>query len=244
MTLWSQDIAMKNKMQVVILAGGLATRLGALTLTTPKSMVMVEGKPFLEYQIEMLKSQGIEDIVLCIGHLGEQIQDYFGDGKRFGVNLEYSIEKTPLGTAGAIKNAQELLGDVFVTMYGDSYLFLDFNHMLDYFQSNDKLAMMTVYKNLNQYDRSNTAIEGKLVKKYSKDDKNEAMYYIDYGANVFRREVLEVIPVGRFYAFERLFPRLVEANEMLAYEVKERFYEIGSPNGLAEFSRFVKESSL
>jgi NDP-sugar pyrophosphorylase family protein len=203
---------------------------------------MIQGKPFLEYQIDRLKAQGVRDIVLCIGYLGEQIQDYFGDGKRFGVNLRYSVEKTPLGTAGALKNASGLLGDVFVSMYGDSYLFLDFKHMLKYFVSNDKLAMMTVYKNLNRYDRSNTMIDGKMVKKYSKDDKSGTMNYIDYGANVFRKEVLEMIPENRFYAFEELFPRLIESGQMLAYEVKERFYEIGSPDGLAEFSKFVEEN--
>ncbi|MFC2067344.1 NDP-sugar synthase [Chloroflexota bacterium] len=115
-----------NEMQTVILAGGLATRLGDLTKDNPKSMLKILGKPFMEYQLESLRAGGIEDIVICLGHLREQIESYFGDGREHGVNIRYSYEDNLLGTAGALKKAEPLLGDIFFTMYGDSYLFLDF----------------------------------------------------------------------------------------------------------------------
>lgn len=237
-------MTIEEKIQVVILCGGLATRLGPLAESRPKSMITIEGKPFLEYQLEMLKLKGIKEVVLCKGYLGEQISDYFGDGSKFGLNLRYSVEKSPLGTAGALKNAGELLSEIFTVIYGDSYLFLDFGKMMDYFTSFDKMGMMTVYKNHDRYDKSNTAIEGNLVKKYSKNDKIEAMNYIDYGANVFRREVMDMIPSNRFYPLEELFPRLIAEKQMLAYEVKDRFYEIGSTEGLAEFDRFIKNGGI
>ena len=150
-------------MQVVILAGGLATRLKGLTSGQPKSMVEIQGKPFLEYQLELLRIRGMRNIVLCIGHMGEQIENYFGDGKRYEVNIRYSREDRLLGTGGALKKAEELLDDVFFTMYGDSYLFLDFLGAMHYFRCQNKLALMTVYKNHDRYDRSNTTIEGNLV---------------------------------------------------------------------------------
>ena len=105
-------------MQVAILAGGLATRLRPLTQDQPKSMVRVLGRPFLEYQLEFLRRNGITAVVLCIGYLGEQIEGYFGDGGGFGVDIRYSREDKPLGTAGALKNARGLLADEFFTLYG------------------------------------------------------------------------------------------------------------------------------
>ncbi len=230
---------MRN-MQVAILAGGLAKRLGELTRTLPKSMVQVMGKRFLEYQLELLKRAGIKDVILCIGYLGEQIESYFGNGSNYGVNIKYSVEEKPLGTAGALKKAEILLDDAFFTMYGDSYLFLDFLAVMRYFKSQDKPALMTVYKNYDQYDKSNIAVEGNLVKKYSKQEKIMDMDYIDYGANIFKKEVLKMVPENRFYTLEHLFPRLIEREELLAFEVKERFYEIGSPQGLTDFEQYIK----
>ena len=226
-------------MQIVILAGGLATRLRPLTLDRPKSLVQIVGKPFLEYQLDLLKKNGIRDIVLCIGHLGEQIQDSFGDGSKLGVNIRYSREETLLGTAGALKNAKDLLDDMFFTLYGDSYLFLDFKATLSLFESKNKLALMSVYKNYDRFDRSNTAIEGELVKNFSKGGRTADMAYIEYGANIFKKEVLDMIPQS-LYTLEQLFPRLIERGELLAYEVRERFYEIGSLQGLKDFEEFAK----
>ena len=204
-------------------------------------MVKILGKPFLEYQLELLKKNGIQDIVLCLGHLGEQIEDYFGDGSRFGVNIKYSYEREELlGTAGALKKAETLLDEVFFTLYGDSYLFLDFKAALSYFLSQDKLALMTVYKNFNCYDRSNTVIEGNLVTRFSKKEKTKDMVYIEYGANIFRKEVLDLIPRSP-YTLEQLFPQLIARGELLAYEVDKRFYEIGSPQGLKDFERFAQD---
>jgi MurNAc alpha-1-phosphate uridylyltransferase len=231
------------KMQVVILAGGLATRLGYLTTELPKSMVSILGKPFLEYQLELLRKEGINNIVLCVGHLSEKIENYFGAGQSFGVSITYSHEEKLVGTAGALKKAEAFLDDVFFTLYGDSYVFLDFTAAMSYFRAQDKLALMTVYKNHNQYDKSNTAVESGLVKRYGKLEKTEDMVYIDYGANLFRREVLEMIPKDETYSLDQLFPRLIERQELLSFEVKERFYEIGSPQGLKEFEEYARRSN-
>jgi len=127
-------------MQVAILTGGLATRLGDLTRNQPKSMLKIRGKTFLEYQLELLSRAEIKNIVLCIGHMGEQIERHFGNGRNYGVNIEYSLEDEIFGTAGALKKAEALLNEVFFTMYGDSYLFLDFPAAMRYF--NPKINLL------------------------------------------------------------------------------------------------------
>lgn len=232
-------------MQVAILAGGLATRLGSLTYEVPKSLIDIGGKPFLEYQLGFLKDSGITNIVLCLGHLGSQIEAYFGDGGQFGVNLEYSHEKTELlGTAGALKNAERFLEDRFFVIYGDSYLFIDFATAMSYFDRLDKLGLMVVYKNDDRYERSNVVVEGGLVGRYSKADRTEEMVYVDYGASILRRKALELVPHNHVYSLERLFPRLIREKQLLAYEVNKRFYQIGSPEGLEEFRRCISQEEV
>jgi N-acetyl-alpha-D-muramate 1-phosphate uridylyltransferase len=227
-------------MQIAILAGGLATRLGDLAKSQPKSLIRIRGKPFLEYQLEFLKRGGIEDIVLCIGHLGEHIEQYFGNGKKYGVKIRYSREDKLLGTAGAFKRAEALLNDPFFIMFGDSFVSLSFSRVMSYFRSWNKLALMTVYRNYDRYDRSNTEVKGNLVTKFSKKQKTRDMVYVEYGVDIFRKEVLNMVPTNENYSLDDLFQRLVAQQELLAFEVNERFYEIGSLHGLKEFEQLVK----
>jgi len=228
------------KIQVVILAGGMATRLGELTKNRPKSLVAIQGKPFLAYQLELLKDHEISDIVLCIGHLGGQIRKAFGDGSNYGVHLTYSLEDEPLGTAGALKNAAPYLNDTFLVIYGDSYLLLDFVKIYAYFLTQQKLSLDTVFRNNDAFDASNIVIRDNMVEGYSKSEKTPDMVYIDCGAVIFHKEVLQLIPEDHFYSLEELFLRLIEKEQLLAFEVKERFYEIGSPQGLKDFEAFIQ----
>ncbi|MCX5996175.1 MAG: sugar phosphate nucleotidyltransferase [Chloroflexi bacterium] len=226
-----------SMIQAVIVAGGLATRLGDEARDCPKSMVYICGKPFVEYQLQLLQENGITGIVLCLGHLAVQIEQHLADGAKFGVNITYSHESQPLGTAGALKNAQRLIKGDFLTLYGDSYLDFDYQSAVGFFNRRNKLALMTVYKNHGLYDASNSEIEGELVTGYDKIEKTPKTVYIDYGASIFRREVLDWLPINQPYSLEQLFRRLIVERELLAYEVMERFYEIGSPGGLEEFRR-------
>ena len=227
-------------MQIAILAGGLATRLQLLTERIPKSMIMIEGKPFLQYQLEFLKKGGVTNIVLCVGYLSEQIETYFGDGKRFGVDIKYSKEDEELlGTAGALKNAKKKIEEEFFVMYGDSYLFLNFKEVLGHFQKFNKSALMVVYKNYDKYDKSNVVVENGMVKKYDKKHKTKDMIYIDYGVSILRKKVLDMIPRNEAYSLEELVPALINQNEMLAFETRERFFEIGSYRGLEEFKKYI-----
>jgi len=229
--------------QAVILAGGLATRLRPVTERIPKSLIQIHGKPFLRYQLDRLRDEGITDIVLCVGYLGDQIVAYFGDGHKYGVNINYSYDGDHLlGTGGALKKAEEHLCEEFFLTYGDSYLVIDYKAVMSWFKQFDKQGLMVVYKNYDQYDRSNVSIEGNLVKSYSKTNKTKDMIYIDYGASIFRREVLNLIPEGEIHPLEELFRQLIERQQLLAYEIKERFYQIGSIDGIEEFKQYISRS--
>ncbi len=227
-------------MQIVILCGGLATRLGSLAKDIPKSMIQIKGKPFLEYQIENVKKHSITDIVLCVGHLSEQIKDYFGSGKKLGVNIRYSYDKDkPLGPIGALKNAESLLQDTFFIMYGDSYVFVDFDKVYSYFKKQNTSALMVVYQNFDKFDSSNVIINNEKVTKYG-GEKTKETTYIDYGVSLFRKKILQDVPQDVFYSTSDLFSKLVKQKELLAYEVKKRFYHIGTPESLKEFKKYVE----
>jgi len=228
-------------MQMVIICGGLATRLGNLSKNIPKSMIDIEGKPFLLYQIENLKKNNIKDILLCVGHLSEKIIDYFGDGKKFGVNITYSYDKDKaLGPIGAVKNAEKLLDDEFFIMYGDSYLSVDFQDAYNYFKKNNKPSMMVVYKNNDKFDKSNLIIKDNLVVGYGDKERTKDMKYIDYGTSLLTKNCLKFVPNNEFFSTGKFFSKLIKERNLRAYEVFKRFYHIGNPESLEEFRNFIK----
>ena len=232
-------------MQTVILAGGLATRLSLVTSKVPKSMVHVHGKPFLQYQIELLRRNKIDDIVLCIGHLGDQIEDYFGDGRRFGVRIRYSTDgERLLGTAGAIRNASHLLNDEFFVLYGDSYLLLDYLAIGAHFLQWGKPGLMVVYKNHDRLEPSNVVVREGLVQAYDKNRKTTDMVYIDDGLLALKRTTLDMIPDGEFSSLEDVLTELVRRKELAAYETLQRFYTIGTVEELKDFQTLTASGEI
>jgi NDP-sugar pyrophosphorylase family protein len=225
---------------VAILAGGLATRLRPMTETVPKSLLEVSGEPFAVHQLRLLQSKGIRHIVFCVGHLGELIQSAIGDGGALGLQVDYSFDGPALlGTAGAIRNALPKLGDSFFVMYGDSYLPCDYATIAQKFKTAGVLGMMTVFRNEGKWDTSNVEFEvGKIVA-YSKTDRTPRMRYIDYGLGVFRAEAFRDLPAGKVCDLTELYTDLLRRKQLAAFEVQERFYEIGSPEGLRETAEFL-----
>ncbi len=227
-------------MQVVILAGGFGTRLGSLAAGLPKAMVDINEKPFLEHQLALLSDRGIKDIVLCVGHLAERIEQYFGDGRRFGVRIRYSMEKgSLLGTAGAVKQADPLLDDVFFLTYADSYLRMDYKASFKALSCSRQLGLMVIFRNEDRYERSNVVVEDGLISAYDKVNKLPGMNYINFGVSVLRKEALALVPEGLPYSQEEWYQALIKNRGLGAFETTERFYEIGSPEGLAEFRRLA-----
>lgn len=232
-------------MQVVILAGGFGTRLGALTRHRPKVLVEVAGIPFVVHQLHWLARHGLRNVVLCVGHLAEQIAEVVKDGAALGMHVDYAYESPSAlrGTAGALKDAAPLLDDQFFVLNGDSYLPVDPREPLAYFQQHRLTALMMTYKNTNQFDASNTAVRGGWVTFYSRgeDRKRHGVECIDYGLRLFRKEVLDLIPSGRHVDLDTLYHALIDRRELAAYETREPFYEIGSPEGLARFEQALRE---
>lgn len=223
-------------MQMVIACGGLATRLGAIARDTPKSMVDVNGKPFLEYQLRLAKENGFDEVVLLVGHLKQKIMQYFGTGARFRLRLHYSVDEQ-LGIIGALKNAENLLGKTFFLMYGDSYLpSFKFNEMYRDFRSRDKLALMSVWKNENLIDKSNIGVrDGNVVQVGM-----SSCDYIDYGVIILDRDSLDCVRRNVQYGTEEFWRALALKNQLGAYEVHERFYDIGRPERLEEVRGLLK----
>jgi NDP-sugar pyrophosphorylase family protein len=236
---------MKTLPTVAILAGGLATRLRPMTETVPKSLLEVNGEPFAVHQLRLLKLKGVSRVVFCVGHLGEQIQRAIGNGVALGLQVDYSFDgPVLLGTAGAIRNALSKLGESFFVMYGDSYLPCDYVAIAREFESSSMqsrgvLGMMTVFRNEGKWDTSNVEFEAGKILAYSKTNRTPRMHYIDYGLGVFRAEAFRDLPAGKVGDLTELYTDLLRRKQLAAFEVRERFYEIGSPGGLRETAELL-----
>jgi NDP-sugar pyrophosphorylase family protein len=229
---------------VVILAGGLATRLRPLTQKIPKALVEVAGRPFLEHQIDLLKRNGITEVILCVGYLGEMIEQRYRDGETLGIRIKYSFDGPKLlGTGGAIKRALALLPDVFFVLYGDSYLPVDYQAVATAFDEAGEQALMTVFANFDAWDTSNVWFEKGRIRLYSKRQKLPEMRHIDYGLMICTRQIFDNFPSDIPFDLADTLEDLSRKGELAGYEVNERFYEIGSPVGLAELNQMLTAQS-
>ena len=233
-----------EKIPVAILAGGLATRLRPITEKIPKSLVPVAGRPFLAHQLEMLHARGIRHVVLCIGFLGEMIQREFGN-EAFGIKLDYSFDgEKLLGTGGAIKRALPKLGAEFFILYGDSYLPIEYAPIAESFHRSGKLGLMTVYHNEGKYDTSNVVFRSGEIVVYDKKAKLPEMRHIDYGLSMFKSSVFDVYAADQVFDLAEVMGKLVREKQLAGYEVPERFYEMGSPAGLAELENLLAPKKM
>lgn len=229
---------------VAILVGGLGTRLLPLTETIPKGMLPIRGEPFIAHQLRLLRNQGIERVVLCVGYLGELIRDFVGDGRAFGLKADYSWDgSTPLGTAGALRRALPKFGDAFFVIYGDSYLPCDYRVVQDAFCGSGKLALMTVFRNDGQWDASNVEFTDGRIVAYDKQNRTPRMRYIDYGLGAFQSSVFEALP-NKACDLATVYSDLLSQGELAALEVKQRFYEAGSLDGIRLLSDLLAEKPI
>lgn len=223
---------------MAILAGGRATRLGAVARRVPKAMVPVAGRPFVEHQLAALRAHGARRIVLLVGHLGEAIEAGVGDGRGFGLEVAYSWDEPALdGTAGALRRALPLLGERFLVLYGDAYLRVDYREVDRVHAASGRPALMTVLRNRGRWGESNAVVRAGLVTAYGKRPPPQGARWIDYGLSALRADALR----------DRAEPDLADAvrhlaaaGQVAAYPVGKRFYEIGTPDALAETEAFLR----
>lgn len=226
--------------QIVIIAGGLATRLHPITKKIPKSMIQINGIPFFEHQIDLCKKNGIKEIVLCAGHLWQQIQDYFRNGEEFGISIKYSIENEKLDTGGAIKNAYNLLGNDFFVLYGDSYLDIDWAKAYKKFQSTDCLGLMTILENNNHLAPSQLLVDSSenWVTYFTKKDFSPEMRHMEFGLNIMKKSIINQIqrksfPIGEY------FDLMIDQGKLATFITKKRFYEVGSIEGIKTLEKYL-----
>jgi NDP-sugar pyrophosphorylase family protein len=233
-----------GEVPVALLAGGLATRLKPITTSVPKSLVEVAGRPFVDHQLALLRKNGIRRVVLCLGHLGEQVQEHLSSGAEIGMELQYSFDGSRLlDTGGALRRALPMLGEVFWVLYGDSYLDIDYAAVLADFARRDLPALMTVLRNEDRWDRSNLVFREGMVTCYSKRACTPEMTYIDYGLSLLSRELVEQLPWEQPSDLADLFSELAAQGKLAGHEVTKRFYEIGSPRGLVETNAYLSEGA-
>ena len=234
-----------SPLPVALLAGGMATRLRPITEKIPKLLVEVAGEPFFSHQIRLLKKNGLTRIVLCVGFLGDMIVEQYGDGARWGVKIEYAFDGPKLlGTGGALIAALPKLGDAFYVLYGDSYLPVDYCAVGDFFLRSGKLGLMTVFENHERYDSSNVQFANGEIKIYDKKNKTPAMHHIDYGLGVFRTAAFDGFPRDTVVDLAEVQKSLVAKRQLAGYEMRERFYEIGSHEGLIELDALLRTHKL
>jgi NDP-sugar pyrophosphorylase family protein len=233
-----------NEMPVAILAGGLATRLKPITEKVPKLLVDVAGEPFFSHQIRLLKSAGLNRLVLCVGYLGERIVEQYGDGSKWGISIEYSFDGPRLlGTGGALIKALPKLGEAFYVLYGDSYLPIDYQAVGQAFLSSGRLGLMTVFENSERYDASNVWFEEGAIKAYDKKSKRPEMRFIDYGLGVFHSTAFDTFPRDNVVDLADVQKELLGRGQLAGFEISQRFYEIGSHAGLRELDLLLRKSS-
>jgi len=228
-------------MQAVILAGGKGTRLRPLTYQVPKPMIRIHGRPFLQYQLEFIKSFGINEVLLLVSYLGNQIEEFFRDGSKFELKIKYSYEGLPMGTGGALKNAEEKLAEEFLLLNGDTFLTVNYHELMEYFHRHNKIGVITVYDNSEMLTPNNISIgKSNLVIGYNKKD-SKRMTHVDAGVMMFKKDVLDFIPKGQICSLEKeIFYKLIRRKELLAFPTSQRFYDIGSFKELDVIKEILK----
>jgi NDP-sugar pyrophosphorylase family protein len=228
------------RLPVAILAGGLATRMRPVTERIPKALIEVAGRPFIEHQLTLLRREGVKRVVLCVGFLGEMIQARVGDGARFDLDISYSFDGAQLlGTGGALRRALAMLGEHFFVLYGDSYLDIEYAPVQSTYRRSGLPALMTVFRNEGRWDTSNVLFDGKRIAGYDKQHPTKDMKFIDYGLGVLNSAVLQAVKDEAFDLSE-VYKSLAREGRLAGYEAANRFYEIGTPSGLAEANDYLR----
>jgi NDP-sugar pyrophosphorylase family protein len=227
-------------MQCVVLAGGLGRRMRPATERLPKCLLTVAGRPFVDWQLAWLAAEQVDRVTFSLGYRGDLVRRHVGDGQRFGLEVNYVDEGDHLlGTAGALRLSadQGMLAPTFFALYGDSYLPVHLRAVEAGYAARNLPVLMTVYRDPRGLERPNAVFEDGLVTRYEKGLAHPPaeMRFVDYGLSIWRRQVIEtMVPSGAVADMATLFSVLSRSGQLAGYEANERFYEIGSPDGLRD----------
>ena len=234
-------------MQIVILAGGLGTRISKISNGLPKSLIKIFDKPFLSYQLDWLISNDCKNILMCVGHGGELIKNFISNNYKH-VNIQFSDEnKVLLGTGGALRKAIPYLDKKFILIYGDSFLRVDLNRFINFFKKHSSMSLMGVIRNKNKWDISNCYVNKNFIRIYEKDQQKRTkikknFFFIDYGISGLNKSDINLFEQDKFIDLSTLYSKLSKQDKLLAFKIKKRFYEIGSEKGIEDFKYFLKRN--
>jgi|AP95_1055475.scaffolds.fasta_scaffold26371_2 D-glycero-alpha-D-manno-heptose-7-phosphate kinase len=242
----------KKTYQALILVGGLGTRLHPYTEQVPKPMVEIEGRPFLEFKIESLRKHGIKDFILLVGHLGEKVEEHFGDGKRFGINIQYSYEKEKLlGTAGAIKNAEHLIKGDFIATNGDTFLDIDFEKLINLHETHDSPFTLTVAHATHPKTQELVEVkDDRIAAIYKRDTPEHENHlqttnkpFVNAGCYIMSKEILNLIPPNQKISLEQeIFPQVT--SKMHGFTHPGYMLDVADENDWNEFTKDVKQGII
>lgn len=231
--------------QAVILAGGQGTRLRPLTLTTPKPLIKIHGKPFLEYIIENLKDNGIKEVIILTGYLGNKIENYFKDGEKFGVKIKYSLSPVETETGSRIKNALPLIQDTFLLLYCDNYWPLNLKTHETFYKKSGKKMLVTVYENTDNYTKNNIYVNDYgIVETYDKLQKAHNLNGVDIGYFVINKSVLNNLPNENFSFEKFIFPKLIKEKQLAGFLTKHKYYGLSNLERIPEIKKFLKPKKI
>ena len=236
---------MNSVKQAIILAGGVGERLRPLTHTMPKPMVPVNGRPYLEYLVRLLKKNGISEIILLVGYLHEKIIEHFGDGSDFGIKIKYSIGDVSFETGKRIKDAEKLIQERFLLMYCDNYWPLDLKKLTEFYDRNKTAASVTIYTNKDGITRNNMYVDSAgYVVKYDKSRKDENLNGVEIGFFIMDKSILDLMPDTNFSFEKEILPKLIEKRQLSGYLTDHRYYSIGSPERMAVAEKFLQPKKI
>jgi NDP-sugar pyrophosphorylase family protein len=222
-------------MKTFVLAGGEGTRLKPYTYSTPKPMLMLGGKPILEYVLQNLKKAGIKDAIITAGYHHEQIMDYFGDGKKLGMKLEYAIEKERMNTAGSILPHKDKVDGTFAVVMGDHLTNLDLSDMLKQHKESGAMATIALFKDSMPLEYGVADVEDGLIKGFKEKPMLEHLY--NTAIYIFEPEVFDYIKEKEDFA-KNVIPRLLsEKKKVGAYVFDDVWFDIGR---ISDYERFVE----
>lgn len=231
---------MKSVTQAVILAGGLGKRLRPLTYTTPKPMIPIHGKPFLAYIIELLKANGITHVVVLVGYLHHQIEEYFSDGKRFGISITYSYSPVGADTGTRLQNAYSLTEQKFLLLYGDNYWPLRLGNLTQCYKAMATKAIVVVYHNRDSATRNNMRVENGLVKVYDRGRTNRSLNGVDIGFFILDKSILKNLPRRNFSFEEVVLPKLIAKKQLAGFLTDHKYYGLSTPERIPAIQEYFR----
>lgn len=237
--------------QAVVLAGGAGTRLQPFTLRNPKPMVPVNTRPFLEHLIDLLKENGIREVILLIGYKGEKIVEHFGNGRKFGLRIRYSYSPfkdyfgEEIKSGLRILNAHELLEEQFLLMYCDNYWPLELGNLEQFFNARKGEVLVSVYSNWDKSTRSNVFVsEDGLIIKYDKSRVEQNLNGVDIGFMIVRKRVLSLLPKANSKFEDEVFPKLIKERRLLGFLSDQKYYSIGDTDRVKKTAKFLKDKKV